>query len=183
MSLPGSERELRMETRAKRRRMVEDEEECRLTDMAPETVCMLVAWVKTGALVEMRATCRTLKRAVDEVAPWKMRRKKKLWLLHSMNLWSLVATDADVMRRTALHASRQLYGQVSLATYMAAKMGDVAVFEILKKNGCSMNGEVCRSAKRHGHETLLVWLHPRMYHACPCSHGPCKWVLKRELSQ
>jgi len=163
--------------------MVEVEEECRLTDMAPETVCMLVAWVQTRSALELRAMCWTLKRAVDEVAPWKMRRKRGPFMFGTPKLWSLVATDANVMRRTVLHAPRRVHAGGTLLVEMAAKMGSVAVIKIMQKEGCRMNGEVCRRAKEHRHKRVLHWLHSGAYRTWPCSREPCRWALQHVLSQ
>jgi len=185
--MPGSERELEMETRSKRRKRVEEEGEeevdvsgCRLMCMAPETVCMLVAWAKTWPALELRATCRTLKRAVDEVTPWMMRRYAPSSPgMGETAIWCLAATDVGVMRRAMLHTPNHMarrFGRWAL--HWAAVVGGADMIELCRENGCPWDEGTCIYAKELGSVDLLVLLHAGKRSTWPCKKSPCKmaWV-------
>jgi len=184
--MPGRERELRMETRSKRRKLVGDVEDasvCRLTDMAPEVVCMLVVWTKARVALELRATCRTLKRAAAEVVPWMIRRRTSLWSRSATEQWGLAVTDMDATRRMVLHVPGILECYGNLTVEMAALMGNLEVVKFLREKGCCWNKWTCLYARRSGCDELIRWVHSDVVRTWPCINEPCEWVRDRKLAQ
>jgi len=188
-----------------------EEREGRLTDMAPETVCMLVAWVGVVETLELRATCRTLKRAVDEVVPWMYRRERQgQWSPDAGMLRCLASTDVHVMRRTVLHAAQYMaYGEY-LPMMSAARMGNVDVLVYLHQNGypcderacsfaasrghldalvylrgvgCPWDALACAYANHNDHAHVLAWAHSWIRSTWPCADGPCAWACANKKNE
>jgi len=134
----------------------------RLTDMAPETVCMLVAWVETVEATELRATCWTLKHVVDEVVPWMVRRHVA-WESGMQMAVRLAATEAGAMRRTMLHTTEHPAVELWDVMREVVQVGDVRVLAYMHDDWCTMDGcewegGFCATAVWYGRLDALIFL-------------------------
>jgi len=152
-----------------------EEETGRLTDMAPEVVCMLVAWVGTPDTLHLRATCRTLNRAMYEVAPWMLRRLNVCTDAGSITR-RLSATDVGAMERTMLYAPWYVRWGAYYAAQTAAWMGDVDVLKYLHENGHRWNVWACWNATRNGHRDAMEYMHAGERATWPCVGRVCEWA-------
>jgi len=177
--------------------------------MAPETVCMLVVWVETVEATELRATCWTLKRAVDETAPWMMKRAEDGTVLLMLSLLS--ATDVSVMARALLHAPHHLQTFSFWATQAGMWMGNTEALELMRGPEHKWSVWSCMWAARHGHldvlktsktfgvklhwwaicdaarengrEHVLVWAHDGVRSTWPCYGNACDWALEHKTNE
>jgi len=143
---------------------------CRLTDMAPEVVCMLTTWTGVEDTLELRATCWTLKAVVDEVTPRavareegsrrtearreaRRRRKRR----RRKRRWRLAATEAGVMERTVrcTGAAEEMQWKT---TKVAVEMGEVEVLRRLRGLGWVYDMLACKCAASAGRVDALEYL-------------------------
>jgi len=158
------------------------EREGRLADMAPEVVCMLLAWMGAEETLEVRTTCWTMKRAADEVVPWMERRE--CWMSGTAyKMCRLAATDTDVLRRTILHAPAHMYTYGVTVMEVAVWTGNADAVKILVENGCRYCEWVCREAMELGHVQLLERTHVGSRKQWPCADWPCTWAKEHKANE
>jgi len=148
------------------------EDECRLTGMAPEGVCMLAGWMGVEEVLEARTSCRTLKRAADETVPWMPRREQER--SDAWRLLFLSAAEVETMRRVVLHASDVPNLVGVWATHAAAEMGSVDVIAYLRTAGHKWDPHLCARAAMRGHLDTLEYLRGA---GCPWNTSVCRWSM------